>query len=193
MEDNVVNIDSQKLRTKMLKLYNKYHITPLKEQYIKQSMSVDDCVTSVDKITDYLLQNMRNKLRLEVAQVFKQSENPEIPYFAVIMDIMQFMNEFVGDPHTVELIFVRVNNEVARRKLELDKKIYYADSQWTSDVSENAIQYFKDAGTERDYILFVEKLLETLSSSGNDHEINMARMRLMNIVRKHTQHELKDL
>jgi hypothetical protein len=193
MEDNVVNIDSQKLRTKMLKLYNKYHITPLKEQYIKKSMSVDDCVTSVDKITDYLLQNMRNKLRLEVAQVFKQSENPEIPYFAVIMDIMQFMNEFVGDPHTVELIFVRVNNEVARRKLELDKKIYYADSQWTSDVSENAIQYFKDAGTERDYILFVEKLLETLSSSGNDHEINMARMRLMNIVRKHTQHELKDL
>ncbi|MBC7086222.1 MAG: hypothetical protein H5T43_07660 [Methanomethylovorans sp.] len=189
----MVNIDSQKLRTKMLKLYNKYHITPLKEQYIKKSMSVDDCVTSVDKITDYLLQNMRNKLRLEVAQVFKQSENPEIPYFAVIMDIMQFMNEFVGDPHTVELIFVRVNNEVARRKLELDKKIYYADSQWTSDVSENAIQYFKDAGTERDYILFVEKLLETLSSSGNDHEINMARMRLMNIVRKHTQHELKDL
>lgn len=95
---------------------------------------------------------MRTKLRKEVAQTFKQSENPEIPYFAVIMDIMQLMNEFGGDPHTVELMFVRVNNEVARRKLELDEKMYYSDDQWTSDISEGAVQNLRDAGTERDYI-----------------------------------------
>jgi len=128
----VANIDSQKLRRKLLKLHNKYNVAPLKEQYKEQTISASECTVAIDQITDHLLQSMRQKLRKEVAQAFKQSENPEIPYFAVIMDIMQFMNEFVGDPHTVELIFVRVNNEVARRKLELDEKMYYSDDQWTS-------------------------------------------------------------
>jgi len=189
----VANIDSQKLRRKLLKLYNKYHMSPLKEQYAEQSISAVDCTNAIDQITDHLLQSIRKKLRQEVAQAFKQSENPEIPYFAVIMDIMQFMNEFVGDPHTVELIFVRVNNEVARRKLELDEKMYYSDDRWTNEVSEGAIQNLRDAGTERDYLLMVEKLLETLSTSVDNQEINIARMRLVNIIRKHTHHELKDL
>jgi metal-sulfur cluster biosynthetic enzyme len=193
MEDNVANIDSQKLRRQLLTLYNKYHEPPMKVQYIEQSISAADCSAAIDQITDHLLQSTKKKLRQEVAQAFKQSEDPEIPYFAVIMDIMQFMNEFVGDPHTVELIFVRVNNEVARRKLELDKKTYYSDKQWTSEVSEGAIQQLRDAGTERDYILLVDKLLETLSTSVNDQEIGIARIRLLNIVRKHTQHELKDV
>ncbi len=189
----MANIDSQKLRRKLLKLYNKYHMSPLKEQYAEQSISAVDCTNAIDQITDHLLQSIRKKLRQEVAQAFKQSENPEIPYFAVIMDIMQFMNEFVGDPHTVELIFVRVNNEVARRKLELDEKMYYSDDRWTNEVSEGAIQNLRDAGTERDYLLMVEKLLETLSTSVDNQEINIARMRLVNIIRKHTHHELKDL
>lgn len=193
MEDSVANIDSQKLRRKLLKLHNKYHVAPLKEQYKEQTISAAECTVAIDQITDHLLQSMRQKLRKEVAQAFKQSENPEIPYFAVIMDIMQFMNEFVGDPHTVELIFVRVNNEVARRKLELDEKMYYSDDQWTSELSEGAVQNLRDAGTERDYILLVEKLLDTLSTSANNQEINIARMRLVNIIRKHTHHELKDL
>jgi metal-sulfur cluster biosynthetic enzyme len=193
MEDNVANIDSQKLRRQLLTLYNKYHLPPMKVQYTEQSISAADCSAAIDQITDHLLQSTKKKLRQEVAQAFKQSEDPEIPYFAVIMDIMQFMNEFVGDSHTVELIFVRVNNEVARRKLELDKKTYYSDKQWTSEVSEGAIQQLRDAGTERDYILLVDKLLETLSTSVNDQEIGIARIRLLNIVRKHTQHELKDV
>jgi hypothetical protein len=193
MEDNVANIDSQKLRRQLLTLYSKYHVPPVKVQHTEQSISAVDCSAAIDQITDHLLQSTRKKLRQEVAQAFKQSENPEIPYFAVIMDIMQFMNEFVGDPHTVELIFVRVNNEVARRKLELDKKTYYSDRQWTTEVSEGAIQQLRDAGTERDYILLVDKLLETLSTSVNDQEIGIARIRLLNIVRKHTQHELKDV
>lgn len=189
----MANIDSQKLRRKLLKLHNKYHVTPLKEQYTEQSISAADCINAIDHITDHLLQSTRKKLRQEVAQAFKHSENPEIPYFAVIMDIMQFMNEFVGDPHTVELIFVRVNSEVARRKLELDEKMYYSNEQWTNEVSEGAIQNLRDAGTERDYILMVDKLLETLSTSVDDPETTIARMRLMNIIRKHTHHELKDL
>ncbi|WP_370572075.1 hypothetical protein [Methanomethylovorans sp.] len=189
----MANIDSQKLRRKLLKLYNKYHVTPQKEQYTEQSISVADCTNTIDNITDHLLQSTRKKLRQEVAQAFKNSENPEIPYFAVIMDIMQFMNEFVGDPHTVELIFVRVNNEVARRKLELEEKMYYSDGQWSNDLSEGAIQNLRDAGTERDYVLLVEKLLETLSTSVDNQEIGIARMRLMNIIRKHTHHELKDV
>lgn len=193
MEDSVANIDSQKLRRKLLKLHTKYHVAPLKEQHKEQTISAAECTVAIDQITDHLLQSMRQKLRKEVAQAFKQSENPEIPYFAVIMDIMQFMNEFVGDPHTVELIFVRVNNEVARRKLELDEKMYYSDDQWTSELSEGAVQNLRDAGTERDYILLVEKLLDTLSTSANNQEINIARMRLVNIIRKHTHHELKDL
>ncbi len=53
-----------------------------------------------------------------------------------------------------------MNNEVARRKLELDEKMYYSDDQWTSELSEGAVQNLRDAGTERDYILLVEKLLE---------------------------------
>lgn len=189
----MANIDSQKLRRQLLTLYSKYHVLPVKVQYTEQSISVADCSVAIDQITDHLLQSTRKKLRQEVVQAFKQSENPEIPYFAVIMDIMQFMNEFVGDPHTVELIFVRVNNEVARRKLELDKKTYYSDRQWTNEVSEGAIQQLRDAGTERDYILLVDKLLETLSTSVNCQEISIARMRLLNIIRKHTQHELKDV
>jgi len=193
MEDSVANIDSQKLRRKLLKLHNKYHVAPLKEQYKEQTISAAECTNAIDQITDHLLQNIRKKLRQEVVQAFKQSENPEIPYFAVIMDIMQFMNEFVGDPHTVELIFVRVNNEVARRKLELDEKMYYSDDQWTSEVAEGAVQNLRDAGTERDYILLVEKLLDTLSTSADNQEISIARMRLVNIIRKHTHHELKDL
>lgn len=189
----MANIDSQKLRKKLLKLYNTYHVSPLKEQFAERSTSAADCANAVNEITCYLVQNIEQKLRLEVAQAFKQSENPEIPYFEVIMDIMQFMNEFVGDPHTVELIFVRVNNEVARRKLELDEKIYFSDDQWTAEASEGAIQNLRDAGTERDYLLMVEKLLETLSSSVDPQEIRIARMRLVNIIRKHTHRELKDM
>lgn len=146
------NIDLHKLHRKLLKLHNKYHVATLKEQYKEQTISAEECTVAIDQITDHLLQSMRTKLRKEVDQTFKQSENPEIPYFAVIMDIMQLMNEFVGDPHTVELMFVRVNNEVARRKLELDEKMYYSDDQWTSDISEGAVQNLRDAGTERDYI-----------------------------------------
>ncbi|MEZ5336544.1 MAG: hypothetical protein R2741_15655 [Methanolobus sp.] len=109
------------------------------------------------------------------------------------MDIMQFMNEFVGDPHTVELIFARVNNKVARKKLEVEDKIYYADSEWTSQIADDATQKLRDTGTERDYQYMIDELTEVLSHFTSEEGIKNVRMKLNNIIKDHSQRELNNL
>lgn len=156
-------------------------------------MDADNCARVIDDITSYLLKPSERNIRLELSQIFKECENPEIPYFEVVMDIMQFMNEFVGDPHTVELIFSKVNNEVARKKLEVEDKIYYTDSEWTSEKAESAMQKLRDSGTERDYQFMIDKLTDVLSHFTNEEGVKNVRMRLNNIIKDHSQRELKNL
>jgi hypothetical protein len=156
-------------------------------------MDSSNCAALIDDITSYLLKPAERNIRLELSQIFKDSENPEIPYFEVVMDIMQFMNEFVGDPHTVELIFARVNNDVARKKLEIEEKVYYANEEWTSEIAESAMQKLRDMGTERDYQLMVDQLTDVLSHFTSEEGIKTVRMRLNNIIKNHCQRELDDL
>jgi len=189
----VANIDEQKLRAKLLKYYVRYNIRPINIHALSQDFTVEGCASIVNEITAYLVAPIEKNIKCELVQLFKDSENPEIPYFEVVMDVMQFMNDFVGDPHTVELIFTRVNDEVARRKLELDEKVFYSDREWTPEVAEPAIQQLRDSGTERDYQLMIDKLLETLTHSTNEAGLKMARMRLTNIIKKHSVHEMDQL
>ena len=160
---------------------------------IANDPSVTNCAREIEEITQHLLTPIENNIKRELSQIFKDSENPEIPYFQVVMDIMQFMNDFVGDPHTVELIFSRINDEVARKKLEQDDKISYSDKEWNQQVAESAIQKLRDSGTERDYQFMTEKLLETLVHSTDEKGLKIASMRLNNIIKKHSIHELDQL
>jgi hypothetical protein len=109
------------------------------------------------------------------------------------MDIMQFMNEFVGDPHTVELIFARVNNDVARKKLEVEDKTYYTNEEWTPEIAESAMQKLRDMGTERDYQLMVDQLADVLSHFTDEEGLKTVRMRLNNIIKNHCKRELDDM
>lgn len=189
----MANLDIQRLRKNILKYYSNYKAAPVNTYELSDSMDVTACASVIDDITSYLLKPIEKNIRLELSQIFKECENPEIPYFEVVMDIMQFMNEFVGDPHTVELIFSRVNNNVARRKLEVDDKIYYTDSEWTSQIAENAMQKLRDSGTERDYQYMTDQLTDILSHFTSEEGIKNVRMRLNNIIKDHSQRELNEL
>ena len=189
----MVNIDNQNLRTKLISYCAKYNVQPVSTSSILQDSSVEVCAESIRELTAYLLYPIEQNIKKEMTQMFIDSENPEIPYFEVVMDVMQFMNDFVGDPHTVELIFARINNDTARKKLELDDKIFYSDAEWTPECAEDAIQKLRDSGTARDYQFMIDRLLEILSHSTGESGIKTARMRLGNIVKKHSVYELDKL
>ncbi len=189
----MANLDVQRLRKNLLKYYGRYNVLPVNTDELSCQMDIDSCASVIDDITKHLLKPAERNIRLELSQIFKECENPEIPYFEVVMDIMQFMNEFVGDPHTVELIFARVNNEVARKKLEVEEKIYYKDDEWTPQIAEAAIQKLRDSGTERDYQYMIDQLTDILSHFTTEEGIKTARMRLNNIIRNHSQSELENL
>lgn len=189
----MANLDVQRLRKNLLKYYGKYNVLPVSTYELSSDMDAGSCAKVVDDITTYLLKPMEKNIRLELTQMFKDCENPEIPYFEVVMDIMQFMNEFVGDPHTVELIFAKVNNEVARKKLEVEDKIYYTSSEWTSEVAESAMQKLRDSGTERDYQLMVDALSDVLSHFTDEEGMINVRMKLNNIIKVHSQRELTNM
>ncbi len=183
----------QRLRKNLLKYYGRYNALSGNTYELSANMGVESCAAVIDDITSYLLKPAERNIRLELMQMFKDCENPEIPYFEVVMDIMQFMNEFVGDPHTVELIFTRVNNDVARKKLEVDDKIYYKNDEWTSQIAEGAMQKLRDSGTERDYQFMIDQLTDVLSHFTSEDGIKNVRMRLNNIIKNHSQRELKAL
>ncbi|MBP1910255.1 hypothetical protein [Methanolobus bombayensis] len=189
----MANLDVQRLRKNLLKYYGKFNVLPSNTYELSSDMDSGNCAAIIDDITSYLLKPAEKNIRLELSQLFKECENPEIPYFEVVMDIMQFMNEFVGDPHTVELIFARVNNDVARKKLEVEDKIYYTNDEWTPEASEAAIQKLRDMGTERDYQFMVDQLTDVLSHFTSEEGIKTVRMRLNNIIKNHCQRELNDL
>lgn len=189
----MVNIDNQNLRTKLISYCAKYNVQPVSTSSILQDSSVEVCAESIRELTAYLLYPIEQNIKKELTQMFIDSENPEIPYFEVVMDVMQFMNDFVGDPHTVELIFARINNDTARKKLELDDKVFYSDAEWTPECAEDAIQKLRDSGTARDYQFMIDRLLEILSHSTGESGIKTARMRLGNIVKKHSVYELDKL
>ncbi|WP_340818003.1 hypothetical protein [Methanolobus sp. WCC4] len=189
----MANMDVQRLRKDLLKYYGKYNTMPVSTYELSADMDAGNCASVIDDITSYLLKPMEKNIRLELSQLFKECENPEIPYFEVVMDIMQFMNEFVGDPHTVELIFARVNNEVARKKLEIEDKVYYSNTDWTSDVAEAAMQKLRDSGTERDYQFMIDQLTEVLSHFTSEAGTKNVRMKLNNIIKVHSQRELNSL
>lgn len=189
----MVNIDNQNLRTKLLSYCARYNVRSVSTSSILQDPSVEVCAESIRELTSYLISPIEQNIKKELTQMFIDSENPEIPYFEVVMDVMQFMNDFVGDPHTVELIFARINDDTARKKLELDDKIFYSNLNWTSEVSEGAIQKLRDSGTARDYQFMIDCLLEILSHSTGESGIKTARMRLGNIIKKHSVHELDKL
>lgn len=187
----MANLDVQRLRKNLLKYYGRYNVLPGNTYELSDDMDIENCVAAIDNITKHILKPAERNIRLELSQMFKECENPQIPYFEVVMDIMQFMNEFVGDPHTVELIFARVNNDVARKKLEVDDKLYYKNDEWTSEIAESAMQKLRDSGTERDYQFMIEQLTEILSHFSSDEGIKNVRMKLNNIIKNHSQHELK--
>lgn len=189
----LANIDVQRLRKNLLTYYSKYNVVPVSTYELLSDMDAGNCASVIDDITSYLLKPIEKNIRLELSQIFKDCENPEIPYFEVVMDIMQFMNEFVGDPHTVELIFAKVNNEVARKKLEIEEKVYCKDEDWTSAVAESAMQKLRDSGTERDYQFMIEQLTDVLSHFTSEEGTKNVRMKLNNIIKDHSQRELKTL
>nr|WP_321498065.1 hypothetical protein [uncultured Methanolobus sp.] len=189
----MANLDVQRLRKNLLKYYGKFNVLPSNTYELSSNMDGSNCAAIIDDITSYLLKPAERNIRLELSQIFKDSENPEIPYFEVVMDIMQFMNEFVGDPHTVELIFARVNNDVARKKLEVEDKLYYSNEEWTPAIADSAMQKLRDVGTERDYQLMVDQLTDVLSHFTSDEGIKTVRMRLNNIIKNHCKRELNDL
>ena len=189
----MVNIDNQSLRTKLLSYCARYNVQSVSTSSISEEPSVEVCAESILELTSYLMAPIEQNIKKELSQMFIDSENPEIPYFEVVMDVMQFMNDFVGDPHTVELIFARINNDTARKKLELDDKIFYSDVDWTSEIAEGAIQILRDSGTARDYQFMIDSLLEILSHSTGESGIKTARMRLGNIIKKHSVYELDKL
>ncbi|TQD24479.1 hypothetical protein [Methanolobus vulcani] len=189
----MANLDVQRLRKNLLKYYGKFNLLPASTYELSSDMDSSNCAAIIDDITSYLLKPAERNIRLELSQIFKDSENPEIPYFEVVMDIMQFMNEFVGDPHTVELIFARVNNDVARKKLEVEDKVYYTNEEWTSEIAESAMQKLRDMGTERDYQLMVDQLTDVLSHFTSEEGKKTVRMRLNNIIKNHCQRELDNL
>ncbi len=191
--DILANLDVQRLRKNLLKYYSKYNVLPISTYELTGSMDAGSCAGVIDDITSYLLRPVERNIRLELSQMFKECENPEIPYFEVVMDIMQFMNEFVGDSHTVELIFARVNNDVARKKLEVEDKIYYKSDEWNSGIAEDAMQKLRDSGTERDYQLMIDLLTEVLSHFTNEEGTKNVRMKLNNIIKNHSQRELNTL
>ncbi|AEH60438.1 hypothetical protein Mzhil_0571 [Methanosalsum zhilinae DSM 4017] len=189
----MVNIDNSKLRTRLLKYFSKYNVQSINVHSLASEPSVDECCNDIEEITRYLIVPIETNIKKELAQLFKECENPEIPYFEVVMDIMQFMNDFVGDPHTVEMMFGRINNEVARKKMELDEKKFYPNEEWTAEVADAAIQKLRSSGTERDYELMIDKIVQTLVHSGNKNELKNARMKLNDIIKKHSNHELRQL
>ncbi|RQD85343.1 hypothetical protein D5R95_04855 [Methanosalsum natronophilum] len=189
----MVNIDNQKLRTRLLKYVSKYNADPVNVHSISQEPTVDMCADDIEKITSYLIGPIEINIKKELKQLFKECENPEIPYYEVVMDIMHYMNEFVGDPHTVEMMFSRINSEVARKKIEIEDKVFYSDAEWNGEIIEQSIQKLRNTGTERDYQLMVEKTLESLVNSTNKKELNAVRMRLNDIIKKHSEHELDKL
>lgn len=189
----MVNIDNQNLRTELLSYCARYNVQPVSTSSILQDPSVEVCVESIRELTSYLMYPIEQNIKKELTQMFIDSENPEIPYFEVVMDVMQFMNDFVGDPHTVELIFARINNDTARKKLELDEKIFYSDKEWTSELAEDAIQKLRDSGTARDYQFMIDRLIDILSHSTGESGIKTARMRLGNIIKKHSIYDLDKL
>ncbi|SFM33785.1 hypothetical protein [Methanolobus profundi] len=189
----MANLDVQRLRKDLLKYYSKFNVLPINTYELSASMDAGSCAEVIDDITSYLLKPMEKNIRLELSQMFKNCENPEIPYFEVVMDIMQFMNEFVGDPHTVELIFARVNNDVARKKLEVEDKVYYQNDDWTSEAAEAAMQKLRDSGTERDYQYMIDQLTDVLSHFTTAEGTKSVRMKLNNIIKDHSQRELKTL
>ena len=189
----MVNIDNQNLRTKLLSYCARYNVPPVSTSSILQDPSVELCAESIRELTSYLMYPVEQNIKKELTQMFIDSENPEIPYFEVVMDVMQFMNDFVGDPHTVELIFARINNDTARKKIERDDKIFYSDIGWTSELAGDAIQKLRDSGTARDYQFMIDRLLEILSHSTDKSGIKTAHMRLGNIVKKHSVYELDNL
>jgi hypothetical protein len=191
--DILANLDVQRLRKDLLKYYGRYNVLPGNTYELSNNMDAQACAAVIDDITSHLLKPAERNIRLELSQMFKECENPEIPYFEVVMDIMQFMNEFVGDPHTVELIFARVNNEVARKKLEVEDKVYYKNEEWTAELAEAAMQKLRDSGTERDYQFMIDQLTDVLSHFTNEDGIKNVRMRLNNIIKNHSQHELGSL
>ena len=189
----MVNIDNQNLRTELLSYCARYNVQSVSTSSILQDPSVEVCAESIRELTSYLMSPIEQNIKKELTQMFIDSENPEIPYFEVVMDVMQFMNDFVGDPHTVELIFARINNDTARKKLELDEKIFYSDMEWTSELAEDAIQKLRDSGTARDYQFMIDRLIDILSHSTGESGIKTARMRLGNIIKKHSVYELDKL
>lgn len=189
----MVNIDNQNLRTKLLSYCARYNVQSVSTSSILQDPSIEVCAESILELTSYLMNPIEQNIKKELTQMFIDSENPEIPYFEVVMDVMQFMNDFVGDPHTVELTFARINNDTARKKLELDDKIFYSDKEWTSELAEDAIQKLRDSGTARDYQFMIDCLLEILLHSTGESGIKTARMRLGNIIKKHSVYELDKL
>lgn len=188
-----MNLDILRLRKELITYCGKYNAQVKNSHSVSSETSMEECSKVIDEIVRDLVEPIGNNMRREISQLFKECENPEIPYFEVVMDIMQFMNEFVGDPHIVELIFVRVNNNVARKKLEVEDKIYYSDADWTQEISENALQRLRDSGTERDYHFMIDQIVAILSYSTSEERLKTVRMRLNNIIKKHSHRELKDL
>ncbi|WP_406657699.1 hypothetical protein V7O62_03840 [Methanolobus sp. ZRKC2] len=188
-----MNLDVLRLRKELLKYCGKYNVQVRDSHAVSSEISVEECSMIIDEIVTDLVEPIESNMRREISQLFKACENPEIPYFEVVMDIMQFMNEFVGDSHIVELIFVRVNNSVARKKLEIEDKVYYSDAEWTPEVSEIALQKLRDSGTERDYNFMIDQIVEILSYSTSEEKLKTVRMRLNNIIKKHSHRELKGL
>ena len=189
----MVNVDNQKLRRRLLEYCVRYNAQPVSTSSIAQDPSVELCAESIRELTSYLLLPIEQNIKKELTQIFIDGENPEIPYFEVVMDVMQFMNDFVGNPHTVELIFARINNDTARKKLELDEKKFYSDEEWTSELAEDAIQKLRDSGTARDYQFMIDGLIDILSHSTGESGIKTARMRLGNVIKKHSVYELDKL
>jgi len=193
MVNAMANLNKQKLRSNLLKYCSKYNVEPPNTHDLYQDSSREACENVVNEITNYLMDPIEKNIRLEISTIFEQCENPEIPYFEVVMDIMQFMNEFVGNPHVVELIFARVNNDVAKNKIEVEDQVLHSDEEWTPEFVDAAMQKFRDSGTERDYNLMIDKLLDILSYFTSEEDLQAARVNLTGIIKRHSECELAGL
>ena len=188
-----MRIDRAELYERLHEYFEKCGVSSFKFPITSNEVSEEECIAAVGALSDGLVETYKKNVQKEIISIFRDCENPEIPYFEVVMDIMQFVNDFVGHPHIVELIFARINSAVARRKLEIEEHKYFLDEEWTPELAEAAMQTLRDKGTERDYNLMVDMLSDTLSHAADKSMQNYVRMKLNGIIKKHSKHEINSI
>ncbi|MCK5660164.1 MAG: hypothetical protein KAH86_02315 [Methanosarcinales archaeon] len=185
-----MRIDKAKLYERLHEYFSKHGVNTFEMPIISNEVSEEECTSAVDTLAEGLVDAYKNNVQKEIVNIFSDCENPEIPYFEVVMDIMQFANDFVGHPHIVELVFARINSAVARRKLEIEEHKYFTDEEWTPELAEAAMQTLRDKGTERDYRYMIDMLFDTLSHASDKEAQDYVKMKLNGIIKKHSKHEI---